>query len=174
MSNPYRRPGSGSFIAKPDRLEQARIQIIRGQYPEAREILDTMPFNEQAKAMRRELAQLEFQYQQEQQRRQRYAAPRQGIPLEVAVLMLIVGLVAGGVGGFFFGRELLVREVTYAFGSALADFEMPTFEPFPTFPPLPTIQPFPTFEPFPTIQPFPKIMPAYPEPPPALPLPAVP
>lgn len=161
---------------------------MQGQYSEARAILETMPLNEDAQSLLKEIARMEGRRQNVSQRPRR---SRQGVPVSIAILLLVVGLVAGGIGGFFLGRELLVREITFAFGTALSEFEFPTFEPFPTLQPLPTrrtyatlaiptvhipsfdslptVQPvvFPTLEPFPTMQslaplpvePFPTVQP---------------
>jgi hypothetical protein len=124
--NPIITPGT--FTAQKDKLNHSRQLIISGQYTEAREILESLPFSDEAKTMLRDLEQLERQSRQRLYSSHQ-AGVQQGVSIKIAMALLIIGLLTGAVGGFFFGRELLVREVTYALSSAFGDYS-PTLEPF--------------------------------------------
>ncbi len=125
---PVRTPAV--FIARSDKITHSRNLILEGHYTVARELLESMPFNEEAKAMLRDLAQLELK-QRHSVYRQRRQTTQNTVTMPVAVLLLVIGLITDGVAGFFIGRELLVREIATAFGSAFSDSEYvawPTYD----------------------------------------------
>jgi hypothetical protein len=110
---------SDAFTSQSEKLAYAHALIEQERYSEARKVLETMPFNDLATDLLGELGQLELMRQKERQRqRTTYQTPAQMVSIRFAMLMLLIGLLMGGVGGFFFGREMLVREIGYALGSA--------------------------------------------------------
>lgn len=117
------------FTSHVEKLAYAHALIERGLYAQARDVLETMPFNETAQELLGEIGRLELARQQKRlSKSQPQYQSGQVVSIKFAILLLVFGLVMGGVGGFFFGREMLVREVGMALNSAIED--MPTFDPY--------------------------------------------